>query len=335
MSDLHATLLEFETELREASSVERLRGLRVKYLGRSGKVTLANKSAQLGTLTPEQRRAFGMQFNTVKRQIEEALDGAEARLRAAGTTEIERLDFDSTLPPAATTVGALHPITTTQIEIEDIFRGMGFQVIQGDEAVSELENFDALNIPVDHPARDTQDTFWLENGMVLRTHTSAMQNAAMRRIGAPLRAIFPGRCYRNEATDVTHENTFYQLEGMMIDRNISVAHLIGVMKALIDRMFKVDSRVRLRPGFFPFVEPGFELDYWTTVGGREKWMELMPCGMIHRKVLEYGGIDPDAYSGFAFGLGLTRLAMIKFRIPDIRLLNSGDLRFNAQFTASL
>jgi phenylalanyl-tRNA synthetase alpha chain len=335
MSDLESALQEFEAELQTASSGERVQALRVKYLGRKGKVTLANKSVNLGALSPDERRAFGTRFNSVRRQIEEALEGAEHRLRSAAGTAVEDLGFDATLPAPLTHVGALHPITATQIEIEDIFRGMGFQVVQGDEAVSEYENFDALNIPGDHPARDMQDTFWLENGMVLRTHTSSMQNAAMRKYGAPLRAIFPGRCYRNEATDTTHENTFYQLEGMMIDRNISVAHLIGVMKELIDRVFRVDSRVRLRPGFFPFVEPGFELDYWATVGSRQRWMELMPCGMIHRKVLEHGGIDPDAYSGFAFGLGLTRFAMIKFSVPDARLLNSGDLRFSSQFTASL
>jgi phenylalanyl-tRNA synthetase alpha chain len=276
-----------------------------------------------------------MQFNGVRQRIEEALQHADTRLRELAEREVERVGFDPTLPAAGSRVGALHPITLTQIEIEDIFRGMGFQVLHGDEAVSEFENFDALNIPGDHPARDMQDTFWLENGMVLRTHTSAMQNAAMRRFGAPLRAIFPGRCYRNETTDTTHENTFDQLEGLMIDRNISVSHLIGVMKELIDRVFKVDSRVRLRPGFFPFVEPGFELDYWTTLGSKERWMELMPCGMVHPAVLERGGVDPDTYSGFAFGLGLTRFAMIKFSVPDARLLNSGDLRFSAQFTPSL
>ncbi len=335
MSDVNLALAEFEAELPGASGVEGIQELRVKYLGRSGKVTLANKSANLNKLSPEERRAFGMRFNAVKRQIEEALQAAEDRFHALGDRQIENVGFDATLPAAGTTVGALHPVTATQIEIEDIFRGMGFQVLQGDEAVSEFQNFDALNIPGDHPARDMQDTFWLENGMVLRTHTSSMQNAAMRKLGAPLRAIFPGRCYRNEAMDMTHENTFYQLEGMMIDRHISIAHLIGVMKELIDRVFKVDSRVRLRPGFFPFVEPGFELDYWTTVGGKQKWMELMPCGMMHRKVLEHGGIDPEEYSGFAFGLGLTRFAMIKFGVPDVRLLNSGDLKFASQFTASL
>jgi phenylalanyl-tRNA synthetase alpha chain len=212
---------------------------------------------------------------------------------------------------------------------------MGFQVFLGDEAVSEFENFDALNIPSDHPARDMQDTFWLENNMVLRTHTSSMQNRAMRELGAPLRAIFPGRCYRNEATDTTHENTFYQLEGMMIGRDVTVADLIGVMKELLDQIFKGNMQIRLRPGFFPFVEPGFELDMWTNIKGKWRWLELMPCGMIHPAVLRAGGIDPNEWTGFAFGLGLTRLAMLKYGIEDIRLLNKGDLRFNDQFKATL
>jgi phenylalanyl-tRNA synthetase alpha chain len=334
MLDVDSMLREFEVELQAAPGLDALQALRVKYLGRNGKITLANKSVNLGAMSPEERKAFGMEFNSLKRRAEASLQEAEDRVRAQ-TDAVEQVGFDATLPAASTHLGALHPVTITQIEIEDVFRGMGFQVFQGDEAVSEFDNFDALNIPGDHPARDMQDTFWLQNGMVLRTHTSSMQNAAMRKLGAPLRAIFPGRCYRNEAMDTTHENTFYQLEGLMIDRNISVANLIGVMKELIDKVFKVDSRVRLRPGFFPFVEPGFELDYWTTVGGKERWMELMPCGMIHRKVLEHGGIDPDEYGGFAFGLGLTRFAMIKFGVPDVRLLNSGDLRFASQFTASI
>jgi phenylalanyl-tRNA synthetase alpha chain len=335
MSNVNSVIPEFEAELRAASSVESIQALRVRYLGKNGRVTLANKSANLSAMSPEDRRAFGLQFNALKQSVEAQLRQAEEDLLVMAAEKVEDMGFDATLPATMTTIGALHPVTVTQIEIEDIFRGMGFQVLQGDEVVSEFENFDALNIPGDHPARDMQDTFWLENGMVLRTHTSAMQNGAMRKYGAPLRAIFPGRCYRNEATDMTHENTFYQLEGVMIDQNITVANLIGVMKELIDKVFKVDSQVRLRPGFFPFVEPGFELDYWTTVGGVQKWMELMPCGMIHRRVLEYGGIDPDQYSGFAFGLGLTRFSMIKFGVPDARLLNNGDLRFASQFTASL
>lgn len=335
ISDVNLILRSFEEDLKAASGIEDIQAIRVKYLGRNGKVTLASKSINVGELSPEERRTFGIEFNALKRKIEEDLQRAEDDEQRRASNELEQVDFDATLPAVSTHLGALHPITLTQIEIEDIFRGMGFRVFQGNEVVSEFENFDSLNIPSDHPARDMQDTFWLQNGMVLRTHTSAMQNSAMRQFGAPLRAIFPGRCYRNEATDMTHENTFYQLEGMMIDRNLSVANLIAVMKELVDRVFRVDSRVRLRPGFFPFVEPGFELDYWTVVGGKERWMELMPCGMIHRNVLMHGGIDPEEFSGFAFGLGLTRLAMIKFGVPDARLLNSGDLRFASQFTPSL
>jgi len=180
-----------------------------------------------------------------------------------------------------------------------------------------------------------QDTFWLENGMVLRTHTSSMQNRAMKELGVPLRAIFPGRCFRNEATDMTHENTFYQLEGMMIDRGITVANLIAVMTELLKNVFRREIEVRLRPGFFPFVEPGFELDMKTVLKGQTRWMELMPCGMIHPQVLRLGGVDPDQWSGFAFGLGLTRLAMLKYGIQDLRLFNKGDLRFYEQFKATL
>jgi len=171
--------------------------------------------------------------------------------------------------------------------------------------------------------------------MVLRTHTSSMQNRAMRKFGGPLRAIFPGRCFRNEATDLTHENTFYQLEGMMIDRGVSVANLIAVMKELLSCIFRSEIEVRLRPGFFPFVEPGFELDFRSSVVGVPRWIELMPCGMIHPQVLRNGGIDPEVFSGFAFGLGLTRLAMLRFNVSDVRLFNKGDIRFAEQFTATL
>ena len=184
-----------------------------------------------------------------------------------------------------------------------------------------------------------QDTYWLKNSMLMRTHTSANQVRTMERLGVPLRAIFPGRCFRNEAVDPSHENTFYQCEGLVVDKNISVANLIAVMKTLLSQIFHRDVTVRLRPGFFPFVEPGFELDLHcllcdgkgcSTCHGTG-WLELIPCGLVHPRVLEYAGIDPSEYSGFAFGVGLTRLAMMKFGIPDIRLLNAGDIRFNEQF----
>jgi phenylalanyl-tRNA synthetase alpha chain len=322
---------EFDGALGGVKSADELTQLKARYLGKSGIVTNLRKQTDFSKLSVEEKRSFGSEFNALRDHVEAALAQAAQRFQDRSGAP----DFDLTLPGIGHNAGAIHPILSTQLEVEDVFRGMGFQIFLGDEAVSEFDNFDALNIPGDHPARDMQDTFWLENGMVLRTHTSSMQNRAMKEIGAPLRAIFPGRCFRNEATDPTHENTFYQLEGMMIDRAITVANLIAVMKTLLEKIFRREIQIRLRPGFFPFVEPGFELDMKTVLKGTTRWMELMPCGMIHPQVLRYGGLDPEKWSGFAFGLGLTRLAMLKYGIQDVRLFNKGDLRFYEQFKATL
>jgi phenylalanyl-tRNA synthetase alpha chain len=199
---------------------------------------------------------------------------------------------------------------------------------------TDYYNFEALNIPAMHPARDMQDTFWLQNGRLLRTHTSPCQVRAMERLHAPLRVIAPGRCFRYETEDASHANTFFQLEGLMIDKGISIANLIAVMKLVLEQVFHREVKVRLRPGFFPFVEPGFELDMSCAICGgsgcptckRSGWVEILPCGMVHPNVLRFGGIDPNECTGFAFGLGLTRLAMMKYGVRDIRALNAGDLR---------
>lgn len=320
-------------DLDQVRTEDALVQVRARYLGREGLLTDVRKGADFGSMTGEEKKAFGIAFNELKTHIDAAL--AQATDRLARAPAVDAPDFDLTLPGTQCRVGAIHPILSTQIEIEDIFRSMGFQVYVGDEAVSEFENFDALNIPADHPARDMQDTFWLENGMVLRTHTSSMQNRAIRDLGVPMRAIFPGRCFRNEALDLTHENTFFQLEGLMIDRDVSVSNLIAVMRDLLSAVFHRSIEVRLRPGFFPFVEPGFELDFRTTLNGVERWVELMPCGLVHPAVLRNAGVDPDVYSGFAFGLGLTRMAMLKHGVPDVRLFNKGDVRFTQQFRATL
>lgn len=330
LAQIQATL---ESDLADVQAEEGLALVRARYLGKDGLITNLRKNVDFSTMTLEEKRDFGSTFNTMRDAAEAAVKAAAARIAASGRNE--SLKFDFTLPASDRRLGAIHPIVRTQIEIEDIFRSMGFTVYTGDEAVSEFENFDALNIPGDHPARDMQDTYWLENGMVLRTHTSSMQNRAMRQLGAPLRAIFPGRCFRNEALDITHENTFYQLEGMMVGTDVSVANLIAVMRDFLSAVFRTEIEVRLRPGFFPFVEPGFELDFRTTLGGVRRWVELMPCGMIHPAVLQAGGVDPARYSGFAFGLGLTRLAMLKHSIPDVRLFNKADLRVCQQFQATL
>ncbi len=319
-------------DLAEATNEAALAVVKARYLGKDGVVTNLRRNVDFSAMTPDERKGFGLAFNELRSLAESELDAVQARLSAAA--QPAPAGFDYTLPADDRRLGSIHPIIATQLEIEDIFRSMGFSVFAGDEAVSEFENFDALNIPGDHPARDMQDTFWLENGMVLRTHTSSMQNRAMRQLGVPLRAIFPGRCFRNEALDITHENTFYQLEGLLIDRDVSVANLIAVMRDFLAAVFRRDIEVRLRPGFFPFVEPGFELDFRTTLGGVRRWVELMPCGMVHPQVLRNAGVDPDVYSGFAFGLGLTRLAMLRHGVPDVRLFNKADLRFCQQFPAS-
>jgi phenylalanyl-tRNA synthetase alpha chain len=237
-------------------------------------------------------------------------------------------------------VGAQHPVSIVSAHIQDAFRAMGFLVLEYPEAESEFFNFEALNIPANHPARDMQDTFWLDDGNLLRTHTSPGQIRAMKEFAAPFRAIFPGRVFRYERTDASHEHTFHQLEGLMVDREVSVANLVYSMRTLLEAIFERDVVVRLRPGYFPFVEPGFELDIQCQVCGgsgcpvckHSGWVELLPCGLVHPNVLRAGGLDPDQWSGWAFGLGLSRLVMMKYRVDDVRMLMSADLRFIRQFS---
>ena len=251
-------------------------------------------------------------------------------------------EFDLSMP-ANLSRGSYHPITLVQRQCEQIFESMGFTVEDYAEVVTDYECFEAVNVPKNHPARDMQDTYYLENGQLLKSQTSAAQNAILRKYkkpleeqGIPIKAIFPGRCFRNEATDACHENTFFQMEGMMVDKDISISNLIYFMKTMLSEVFQKDIKVRLRPGFFPFVEPGFELDISCLICGGEGcpsckhsgWLELCPCGMIYPEVLKMGGIDPEKYTGFAFGLGLTRLVMMKYGIKDIRDLNGGSLQGN-------
>ncbi len=332
---------QFLADLSQAKTAKEVEEVRIRYLGRKGAITTLLKGADFSRLSPEQRRALGRKLNELKAFAEEQLARASAAASAPAAAVCERLDL--TLPGTGRRLGAIHPVALVQMELEDVFQSMGFMVLGGYEVELEYYNFDALNIPPDHPARDMQDTYWLTNGMLLRTHTSANQVRALERFGAPLRAIFPGRCFRYEAVDASHENTFYQLEGLMVDRDISVANLIAVMKALLARVFRREVAVRLRPGFFPFVEPGFELDVQCLLCGgagcstckQSGWIELIPCGLVHPRVLEFGRVDPGVFSGFAFGLGLTRMAMLKYGIPDIRLMNSGDIRFHEQFPAAV
>lgn len=323
----------FLEEIKNCNDINSLEEIRVKYLGKKGQLTLILRN--MGSVSPEDRPKVGQMVNEVRGVIEDQLASKKEIIENDQMMEsiknAKRFDFTV---PVDNNLGSLHPITVVQREIEEIFKSMGFTVEEGYEVESEYNNFEAVNVPKYHPARDMQDTFWLENGQLLKTHTSAAQNRIMRKYAGPLKAIFPGRCFRNEDLDASHENTFFQLEGMMIDKDISVSNLIYFMKTMLSSVFGKDLDVRLRPGYFPFVEPGFELDVSCMYCGGKGcrvckgggWIELCPCGLIHPNVLEMGGINPEEYSGFAFGLGLSRLAMMKYGFNDLRLLNSGDLR---------
>lgn len=325
--------------IKASKSGDELEELRVRFLGKKGELTGILK--ELGSLSAEERKYAGAEANNLKNEISGLLAGKKKELSSYVMQQTigKVSDFDFTLPGTAFPVGSLNPVTIVQREVEEIFSGMGFTIVDGPEVEDDFFNFDALNIPKHHPARDMYDTYWLENGQLLRTHTSPCQVRAMHKYGAPLKIIAPGRCFRNESIDASHENTFFQLEGMLIDKDISIANLIYVMKLLLSEVFKREVKIRLRPGFFPFVEPGFELDLNCTICGgsgcatckHSGWVELLPCGMVHSNVLKYGKINPEVYTGFAFGLGLTRLAMMKYGISDIRLFNSGDLKSLKQF----
>ena len=337
MQQIKDKLLQALEAVKTAKSADMLEKVRVDFLGRKGSITTLAKNADFSKMTVEEKKGFGQRLNELKTFANEQLKAAAEALQATAVRH-KTNELDLTAPGKGRRLGALHPITLAQMELEDIFQGMGFSVLYGPEVESEHYCFEGVNIPHDHPARDMQDTFWLKNQLILRTHTSANQVRTLERFGAPIRAIFPGRCFRYESIDPSHENTFYQCEGLVVDKDVSVANLIAVMKTILSQVFRRDVRVRLRPGYFPFVEPGFELDLnCLFCGGKgcptcgDGWIELIPCGLVHPQGLRNGGVDPAEYSGFAFGVGLTRLAMMKYGVRDIRYLNCGDLRVNEQF----
>ncbi len=336
----------FVSELEKIDNLADIENIRVSYLGKKGSVTDLLKGMK--ELSNDERKVFGQKVNELKGLVNQKITEKTQELKEKEIQkEIELMpEFDLSMPPVMDR-GSYHPITLVQRECERIFKSMGFTVEDYSEIVTDYECFESLNIPKHHPARDMQDTYYLTNGQLLKSQTSAAQNAIYKKYrdalvndGGPIKAIFPGRCFRNEATDACHENTFFQMEGVMVDKNISISNLIYFMKTMLSEVFQKDIKVRLRPGFFPFVEPGFELDISCLICGGEGcpsckhsgWLELCPCGMIHPEVLKAGGIDPDEYTGFAFGLGLTRLVMMKYGIKDIRDLNSGSLKTLSQFT---
>ncbi|MBU1164864.1 phenylalanine--tRNA ligase subunit alpha [Patescibacteria group bacterium] len=324
---------DFLAEVNIVKTSKALADLEVKYLGRKGEMTRILRD--LKNLAANEKQKIGSLANQVKNEILSEIKKVTAVVKGETIEE----DVDISRPGHKIEVGHLHPSTQVQYELEEIFKSMGFMVLEGPEIESDYYNFESLNIPTYHPARDAQDTFYLEDGNVLRTHTSNMQVRTMQKYGAPVRAVFPGRVFRYEATDASHETTFYQLEGLMVGEDINIGNLVATMKEIFSGIFNKEVKVRLRPGYFPFVEPGFELDVECLVCGgkgcpvckKTGWVEMIGCGMVHPEVLKFGKVDPKKYTGFAFGLGMTRLVMLKHEIDDIRLLLSGDLRFLKQF----
>ncbi len=327
----------FDESLKKVDHSDDLNEVRTAFLGKTGHLTNAMKLIK--DMTAEAKKEFGVGINNLKTKILDMIENKKQEIELAKINkELKNMPRVDLTVPCDECTGSLHPVTIIQNRLIEIFRSMGFTVEDGNEIETEYNNFEAVNVPKNHPARDMQDTFYLDNGQLLKTHTSAIQNKIMRKYGAPLKAIFPGRCFRNEELDASHENTFFQMEGMMIDKNVSISNLIYFMKTMLTQVFGKEVDVRLRPGFFPFVEPGFELDCSCPYCGGKGcrvcknggWIELCPCGMIHPNVLRMGGINPDEYQGFAFGLGLSRLVMMTYGFNDIRYLNGKDLKVLSQ-----
>ncbi|MBD3311612.1 MAG: phenylalanine--tRNA ligase subunit alpha [Candidatus Magasanikbacteria bacterium] len=341
-NELQKLKKEFIKGLEEIRDGVQLDELEKRFFSRrSGEMTQIMKN--LKDLSGEARKEFGKLANEIKREFQELIEEKKTELEKedkSGLSSEESIDVTRPKLPQ-TENGHFHPITIVHNKLEDLFTSMGFMVLDGPELESNYYAFEALNIPADHPARESMDTFYIKDhsDWCMRPHTSPVQIRAMQKYGAPIRAVVSGRCFRNEATDASHEHTFYQMEGLVVDKDISIANLIGVMKELLQGILEREVEVRLRPGFFPFVEPGFELDMKCLVCEGEGcgackhsgWVETLPCGLVHPKVIEYGGLDPKEYSGFAFGLGSMRLVMQKYGIEDIRHLHSGDVRFLEQF----
>ena len=327
-----------EQDLKKAGDRQSLEDLRIRYLGKKGELTSILK--MMGELSAEERPTMGKLANQVRARIDEELTARANELKAQESERRLREEtIDVTMPGKERELGHKHPLSKDLDEIKEIFIGMGFDIVSGPEVEYDYYNFEALNIPKDHPARDTQDTFYINDKILLRTQTSPVQVRVMEKQKPPIRIISPGRVYRSDAVDATHSPLFHQIEGLVVDKGITFANLKGTLETIIRRMYGENSVVRFRPHHFPFTEPSAEVDVQCFachgVGCRlckgEGWIELLGCGMVHPKVLQNCGIDPEVYSGFAFGMGLERLVMRKYSIDDMRLFYENDTRFLKQF----
>jgi phenylalanyl-tRNA synthetase alpha chain len=337
MNDLNTVREAFEKELQSVSTTAELEQIRVKYLGKKGLVT--ERLKLLSTLPPEERKPFGKAVNELKNLINEQIASKRALLKKEELKQkLASESIDITLPGKRTPYGSEHPVNQTLNDIIEIFTTMGFDVEEGPEVELDYYNFEALNIPKDHPARDMQDTFYITDDVILRTHTSPVQIRVMERKKPPLRFIAPGKVYRCDA-DISHTPMFHQVEGLMVDVDVSFSHLKGILEAFIHKMFTPETPVRFRPSFFPFTEPSAEVDMGCIfckgkgcrVCKNSGWIEILGAGMVNPKVFETVGYDPEVYTGFAFGMGVERIAMLKYSIDDIRLFFENDIRFLKQF----
>ncbi len=335
---LEAIRAQADAELKQAESQQALEELRIKYLGKKGALTAILK--QMGKLSAEERPVIGQLANQVRASIENELAQRAAEVKAAEQQRrLEEEKLDVTLPGKRREMGAKHPLSIGLDEIKEIFIGMGFEIVEGPEVETDYYNFEALNIPKNHPARDTQDTFYINENILLRTQTSPVQVRTMEKQKPPIRVISPGRVYRSDAVDATHSPLFHQIEGLVVDKGITFADLKGTLETFVKRLYGEDSVVRFRPHHFPFTEPSAEVDVQCFnchgEGCRlckgEGWIEILGCGMVHPKVLSNCGIDPEEYSGFALGMGLERVVMRRYNIDDLRLFYENDVRFLKQF----
>ncbi len=325
-------------ELENAASIQDIDAVRIKFLGKKGELTGILK--QMGKLSAEERPVVGQLANVIRSEIEAKIEeDSKAIAQKLQAEKLKAEKIDVTLPGKAKVLGSRHPLTVVLDDIKDIFIGMGFDIVDGPEVEKDYYNFEALNIPKDHPARDTQDTFYINENIVLRTQTSPVQVRVMEKQQPPIRIISPGRVFRSDAVDATHSPLFHQIEGLVVDKGVSFADLKGTLEIFIKQLYGEDSVVRFRPHHFPFTEPSAEVDVqcFNCHGAGcplckgEGWIEILGCGMVHPKVLETCNIDPEVYSGFAFGLGLERIAMRRYNINDLRLFFENDVRFLKQF----
>ncbi len=321
-----------------AESAQDIENVRVKYLGKKGELTAILK--QMGSLSAEERPVMGQLVNSAKGELEAAITEKNDRIKsAADELKLKEETIDITLPAKSSAVGKLHPLNTVLDDMIDIFQSMGFDVVDGPEVETDYYNFECLNVPADHPARDMQDTFYLGEGLLLRTQTSAAQIRTMETRKPPIRVICPGRVFRADEVDATHSPVFHQIEGLVVDKGITMCDLKGVLEQFAHEIYGADTKVKFRPSFFPFTEPSVEVDVsCSECGGKgcrvckgAGWIEILGAGMVHPNVLRSCGIDPEEYSGFAFGIGLDRLTTTRYKISDIRLLFENDKRFLQQF----